>query len=177
MAQPEWTLVYPIMAFQLLATIVLSYFLLFRLKIDDQKPYVAQDNNVFIIVQFVGIICGLAGLAITSLGFVYPRGWSLVIHSTITTILVLMPYILVVLYWVYFKLKEKSKQLYDEKQLQDIYKSAVVTLFVSVAYMIFLFAANYNNLTGVVSVLWLPLYLFFVLLFFSLGNFYFSGKY
>lgn len=46
----------------------------------------------------------------------------------------------------------------------------------SALFMILLFIINYNNLLGVISILWLPLYLFSVLFLFSLTNLYFSGR-
>lgn len=175
LAQPEWSLVFPIMAFQFIAAIAFTYLHIFGFKYDESKR-IAQDSNIFLIVQYVGIICGLMGLAFASLGFFFPRAWSLQIHSTVTTIIILFPYFIVVLYWIYIKFREKTRILYDEKQLHDISKSAILTLLISVFFMTMLFISNFKNLDGVVSILWFPLYLFMILLFFSLGNFYFFGK-
>ncbi len=91
-------------------------------------------------------------------------------------ITLLIPYALVVGYWLITKLQEEHRHWYDEKQIQDIGKSAFLTLVLSVILMAMLFLINYSNLSGVVSLLWLPLYLFSVLLFFSLGNLYLTGK-
>lgn len=176
LAQPEWLMLYPIMAFQFITAIVFTYFHLFGFKKENQVEQVARDSNIFLIVQYVGIICGLMGLSLSSLGFLFPRAWSLSIHTTITSIILLIPYVLVVAYWFLVKLQEKTRQWYDEKQIQDIGKSALLTLTISVLLMTVLFVVNYNRLNGVISILWLPLYLFSVLFLFSLGNLYFSGK-
>jgi len=88
----------------------------------------------------------------------------------------LSPYVLIVIYWLITKIQEEHRQWYDEKQLQDVGKSAFLTLVISIVCMIGLFAVNYNNLGGVVRMLWLPLYLFLVLFLFSAGNLYFGGK-
>ena len=176
LAQPEWLMIYPIMGFQLMTAIVFTYLHLSGFLRRKQLKHVARDSNIFLVVQYVGIICGLMGLSLSSLGFLFPRAWSLLVHTTISSIVLLIPYVLAVIYWLITKLQEKNRQWYDEKQLQDIGKSAFLTLVISVVFMTLLFIANYNILGGVVSILWLPLYLFLVLFLFSLGNLYFSGK-
>lgn len=176
LAQPEWLILYPVMAFQFMTALVLTYAHLLKLKEESQARYVARDSNIFLIVQYVGIVCGLMGLASSSLGFLFPRAWSLQVHTTMGSAILLVPYALVVIYWFLVKFQEKARQWYDEKQMQDIGKSAFLTLLVSVVFMTLLFVINYNNLGGVVSILWLPLYVFLVLFLFSSGSLYFSGK-
>lgn len=176
LAQPEWLILYPVMAFQFMTAIVFTYLHLSGFIKGEQLKYVVRDSNIFLIVQYVGIICGLLGLSSSSLGFLFPRAWTLQIHTTISSVVLLIPYTLVVIYWLLVKLQEKTRQWYDEKQLQDIGKSAFLTLVASIIFMILLFIVNYNNLGGVVSILWLPLYLFLVLFLFSLGNLYFSRR-
>jgi len=176
LSQPEWSILFPIMAFQLITTVVFTCLHLSGFINKKQLKYVARDNNIFLIVQYVGLVCSLMGLSSSSLGFLFPRAWSLQIHTTISSIILLTPYCLAVIYWLITKLREKDRQWYDEKQFQDIAKSALLTLITSVIFMTLLFIANYNNLGGVVKILWLPLYLFLVLFLFSLGNLYFSGK-
>lgn len=176
LSQPEWSLLYPIMGFQFITTAVFTYLHLFGFKKKNQVERVVRDSNIFSVVQYVGIICGLMGLTLSSLGFLFPSAWNLDMHVTISSIVLLTPYLLAVGYWFVTKLQEEQRQWYDEKQLQDVGKSAFLTLVLSVVFMVGLFVANYSNLGGVVSVAWLPLYLFFVLLLFSAGNLYFSGK-
>jgi hypothetical protein len=174
--QPEWMLVYPIMGFQLFVALVFTYFHIAGFSKDAQHEFVARDSNIFMVVQFVGVVCGLMGLALASLGFVYASAWSLTVHTTITSIILLSPYGLAVVYWLATKLREENCQWYDEKQLLDVGKSAFLTLAASVVFMIALFIANYNNLNGVISITWLPLYLFFVLFLFSASNLFFAGR-
>jgi hypothetical protein len=174
--QPEWSLVYPIMACQFIVAIVFTYLHFFGFKKENQEKNVAKDSNIFIIAQYTGVICGLLGLVSSSLGFLFPRAWNLNIHTTIGSITILIPYILIVAYWLLIKFREKITEWYDEKQIQDIGKSSFMTLVASVIFMILLFALNYGNLDGVVSILWLPLYVFMVLFLFSLGNLYFSKR-
>ncbi len=174
--QPEWSLVYPIMAFQFLSAIIFTCFHLFGFKKENQVEDVVKDSNIFLTAQYVGIICGLLGLASSSLGFFFPRAWNLHIHTTIGSIVLLIPYVLIVVYWLSIKLKEGISDWYDEKQIQDVGKSSFMTLVASVVFMVLLFVLNYSNLNGVISMIWLPLYIFFVLTLFSFGNLYFSKK-
>ena len=176
LAQPEWSLIYPIMGFQLMVTGVFTCLHLFSFKQKDQVKHVVRDNNIFLVTQYVGLICGLMGLTFASLGFLFPRAWNLHIHVSITSILLLTPYVLAVGYWLITKLQEEKRQWYDEKQLQDVGKSALLTLISSVVFMTGLFIVNYNQLEGVIRMTWLPLYLFSILFVFSLSNLYFSNK-
>jgi len=174
--QPEWMLVYPIMGFQLFVALVFTYFHITGFSKETQQEFVARDSNIYLVVQFVGVVCGLMGLVLASLGFVYARAWSLVVHTTMSSIILLFPYGLAVAYWLVTKLREENRQWYDEKQLLDVGKSAFLTLVVSVVFMTALFIANYGNLSGVISIIWLPLYLFFVLFLFSASNLFFAGR-
>ena len=62
--QPEWFLVIPILGAQFVYAILLTclhttgYFLKAK-----HKP-VAWDVNIFLVVQYVGVVCGLMGLAL-----------------------------------------------------------------------------------------------------------------
>ncbi|MFH1890959.1 MAG: hypothetical protein ABIJ91_05370 [Candidatus Kuenenbacteria bacterium] len=174
--QPEWSLVYPIMSLQFIAAIIFIIFHLFGFKKENQVEDVVKDSNIFLVAQYVGIICGLSGFVLSGLGFFFSSAWNLYVHTIISSIILLIPYVLIVGYWLSIKLKENISDWYDEKQIQDIGKSSFMTLIISVVFMILLFALNFNNLNGVISMIWLPLYLFFVLTLFSFGNLYFSKK-
>jgi hypothetical protein len=176
LSQPEWYLLYPIMGFQFMTAILFTYLHFSGFIKKKQLKYVARDSNIFTTVQCVGVICGLIGLTSSSLGFLFPRAWNLDIHVAISSIVLLTPYALAVGYWLITKLQEEQRQWYDEKQLQDIGKSALLTLILTVVFMTVLFIANYHNLGGVISILWLPFYLFSVLFLFSVGNLYFSCR-
>jgi len=174
--QPEWTLLFAMMVFQLTTAVLFVYLHLFGFKARGQIRHVARDSNVFLLVQYVGVTCGFLGLVSSALGFVYPKAWTLLVHTTIGPIVLLTPYALVTGYWLRTKLQETHRRWCDEKQMQDVGKSALMTLAISAIFMTGLFAVHYNNLDGVVRLLWLPLYLFLVLFLFSTGNLYFSGK-
>jgi hypothetical protein len=176
MSQPEWYLLYPIMGGQFLVTLALTILLITGKFKPEHFDNIVRDSNVFIVVQYVGVICGLMGLASASLGFIFPRSWSLHIHTTMGGIVILFPYVLAVAYWLLTKFKEKDRQWWDEKQLHDIGKSALITLLTDTVLLLLLFILNFNCLDGVISVLWLPIYVFATILAFSMGNIYFSKR-
>lgn len=177
LAQPEWSILYPIMGFQLVVAVFFTYLHLFGFKQKGQLDRIVRDNNIFLVAQYVGLICSSMGLMFASLGFLFPGGWNLHMHVSITLVLLLTPYALVVGYWFLTKLQEENRQWYDEKQFQDVGRSAFLTLIVNVITMTLLFVVNYTNLDGVIRLAWLPLYLFSTLFVFSLSNLYFSNRY
>ena len=176
LAQPEWDFLYPIQGSQ--AVIVLALFILhlsgfFTKKQLDQ---IVKDSNIYLVVQYIGIISGLVSLTASLMGFIFSDAWDLTIHTVTSLTILSSPYILATLYWFVIKIREKDKQLYDEKQRLDIGRSAFITQILETLLMVLLFALNFNNLGGVISMIWLPLFLFSEILIFSLGNLYFSNK-
>ncbi len=177
LSQPEWLMVLPIMSFQLITTIALLYFHIANRFNSEQTDHAARDINIFLIVQYVGVISGLMGLGLAGLGFIFPGGWNTTTHTIMGGLVLLFPYILVIFYWFVTKWQENERQLFDEKQSIDVGKSALLTLTSNTFLMLILFIININNLDGIIHRLWLPIYLFAVIFSFSLGNLFFSRKY
>jgi uncharacterized membrane protein len=175
LSQPEWSLLYPIMIFQFLVGLSLVISHLFGFNEKNLLAEVAFDSNIFLVAQYVGLLCGFMGLSAAFLGYLFPHAWKLEVHTT-SLILLLLPYGLVTLYWFAVKLKEKPRIFFDEKQQLDVGRSAFWTLVLEVLIMTGLFIANIKDLGGVTSINWLPIFLFSTLLLFSLGNLYFSQR-
>lgn len=176
LAQPEWTLVYPIMMAQLAVTLFLLILHTSGAFIRTKPDTVVQDVNIFLIVQVVGVVCGLIGLTESVLGFFYPTSWNPLVHTVMGSIVALTPYLLMVAYWLVMKIGEKAHGFFDEKQTRDVGRSAFLTLVLMTVGMIVLFITQFNALDGVVKYLWLSIYLFGVILLFSAGNLYFSKR-
>jgi hypothetical protein len=176
LSQPEWQLVYPFIIYQFVITLIFQYCHLTGKFLVQQEEMITRDINIFLVVQVVGVVCGVLGLGLMSLGFLYSRAWTLTIHTIISMGVLLFPYVLAVGYWIFMKLKEKDRQWYDEKQSQDVGKSAFLTLVIVTFIMVALFFLHYFRLDGVIRMLWLPFYIFSTLFLFSLGNLYFSNK-
>lgn len=174
--QPEWTLLFPILIFQFATSLAFMVLHISGFFARREIPEAVRDVNVFLVVQYVGLVCGLLGLGLTSLGFVFQRGWDLHVHTLMGNSVILFPYVLVLIYWLVTKLREKDRIWYDEKQLQDLGKSALLTLLIDTLFLIALFMVNLNHLDGVIRLIWLPLHLFAVMFLFSLGNLVFSSR-
>jgi uncharacterized membrane protein len=177
MSQPEWSILYIVMAFQFVSGAFLIYINLFKSIKESEAKYIARDSNIFIIAQYIGTICGILGLSGTIVRSLFHTPlWMTKIHTTISILILLIPYVLIVIYWFIVKTREKTKEWYDEKQIQDIGRSSSLTLIISLVAMSLLYFLNYNNLDSEVSIMWLPFYVFLVLFLFSLCNLCFSLK-
>jgi hypothetical protein len=176
LAQPEWSLVYPIMGFQAIVALIFTWLHITGSFSGMQVNKVAKDSNVFMVVQYVGIICGAAGLVSNMLGFLCPRSWNPMIHSVIGSLILIFPYGLTIIYWFIIKVNEKDQRLYDEKQMLDVGRSSFLTMIICSVLMLILYSTNFQNLEGITSVLWFPLFMFTEILLFSLGNIYYSNK-
>ena len=161
------------MTFQLISTMFLTYANAYVLKDKKKDSLIAADSNVYITANFVGVIVGLLGLSGTGLNFFFPRSLGMVkYHQLISSIVLLIPYAGIVIYWLYIKMREKPKRWYDEKQLRDIGISSCVTLALGVLVMGIVYFFHFDQLYGMVSVLWFPFFVFLVLFLFSTINIY-----
>lgn len=176
LSQPEWAMFYPMFGFQFVFALTFLYFLITGFFNIQQLEEVARDVNIFLMVQYVGVICGGMGLGMAILGFVYRSGWSLVVHTILSSLTIIFPYVLAVIYWGIIKIKEKDREWWDEKQSQDVGKSALLTLGMDTLVLLALFVFNIRDLDGVVHMVWLPIYLFTSIFTFSLGNLFFSSR-
>lgn len=174
LSQPEWSLVLPIMIIQFILTILFLYIhITDRLGV-DRDDHAALDINIFLIVQYIGIVSGLMGLGLASLGFIYSSGWNVTTHSILGGIVILFPYGLGIMYWLITKFQEEDRQWFDEKQKLDIGKSALLTLSIDTFLLTILFFISIQSIGDIISKLWLPIHLYTVIFLFSLGNLIFS---
>lgn len=130
-------------------------------------------EQLFLALNIIGIVCGIIGLFIVVIDFIFRVNpdqykWAIIPYS----MFVLLPYILMLAGWFFHTFTHKISGWYDEKQKSDIFKSGMMTLLISVPVMCILFLLNYHNITGMISILWLPLYLFATLFIFSVSAFY-----
>jgi hypothetical protein len=131
-----------------------------------EKKYI--DERIFTIAQCMGILSGIMGLWLT---FTLIR--KNILMNTLWMylpfyILFLIPYMLAVIYWLSCKSKKNITEWYDEKQFQDILKSSLTTLLLSVPGLAMLLFFTIPD-----SLYWLLYYLFFILLIFSSSTLYY----
>jgi hypothetical protein len=129
------------------------------------------DEKIFTIAQCMGIVAGITGLLFT-FHFIVFVGKQLPVDKLWVLIpfyiLFLIPYTLAVVYWLLLKRKQHINDWYDEKQLQDMLKSSLTTLLLSIpGIAVFLLMKIPSHFYI------LPYYLFFVLLIFSSSTLYF----
>ena len=176
----EWTILYICHiihgVFHIL-TFILNISTLLALRTQYQPESAFKDEAVFITAQYVGILCGITGLASV---FVYmplqvPL-WILKRILNVFSTIIFVPYGLIAFYWLIMKRKEKIKEWYDEKQFRDITKASLITLILSMPCMAVMYLSNYIKTDAVTGVLWFPFYVFLMLLLFSGSTLYYSKK-
>ncbi len=159
----------------LLITNILFYIMMFVLILktiispqETNTKLRIKDQTIFTLAQYMGIISGIMGLLHT---------FSLILrHVSLDRLwiylpfyfLYLLPYLIIISYWLAMKSREKFEDWYDEKQLKDLLKSALTTLILSVPVTIlFLFFGQFAQLY------WFPYYLFSMLTLFSASTLYY----
>jgi hypothetical protein len=129
------------------------------------------DEVLFEITQYIGIICGMAGVMFTIWAFGTLQDFEIKAwHRWLFWFYcaaIIIPYFTVLIYWVARLAKRKILSLYDEKQKQDIAQSGLATWLISIPVMILVSVVNFGNNDSVTVILWFPFYLFSTLLIFS----------
>ena len=126
------------------------------------------DDRIFILAHYVGLLTGLMGLGLTILNLALRVNPELIrLGLPIMTIVILLPYILMVVYWILINRKSSIENWYDEKQWQDLGKAAIisgVTMFP--AGLVYYFTTFWSS-QAIAGVTWFPMMLFLCLLIFS----------
>jgi hypothetical protein len=125
-----------------------------------------RGEKLFILLNSIGVVCGILGLKLVYLFFKLVRR-PLYKFEIIPFIIILIPYLLIFIYWIMHSISDKKSGWHDEKQKSDIRKSAIVALLFSITLMILFFITNYGKIHGNASILWLPFYIYVVLIVFS----------
>ncbi|MFC2098160.1 hypothetical protein ACFLSP_00310 [Bacteroidota bacterium] len=170
----EWTILYVILGIQLvftfLVTAISAGVLRFIGQSNEEVELSAKDEIVFVVAQYVGIICGLIGIAWVGLGLTAGKNTGYTVYHTIaSTIMILFPYCLIVCYWFILRFNDKIGEWYDEKQWRDVTKAGFWTMLLLIPTLLFFFIAfslsgeNYST-----KFLWFPFTLYVILFFFSL---------
>jgi len=171
----EWPILYIFQGIHFLffCSMIALLMRIFRdLKSTDEQVPAKKDEIIFSIANCVGIVCGLLGLAWTFmiLGLDLPfrkLGWNFI--STI--ILILLPYGLIVIYWLIVKLREHSDEIYDEKQGKDVRRAGFTTLLFSIpCLLVFFIIFSLNQESESARIMWMPFYLFTILMIFSVST-------
>lgn len=178
----EWIYLYsaliPHVFFHVLQFILLFFtFRLLRSNEIQASEKVMKDEIIFIVAQYIGILCSIIGLGFLS--FVFLMQIPLHVLKYILPIycpFFIIPYGLICLYWIIIKRKERLPEVYDEKQWRDVSKAGLTTLLVSIPCMALLYVLNFQSMNGTIGMIWFPFYMFLILLLFSGSTLYFSNR-
>ena len=122
-----------------------------------------MNETTFIISTVIGMICGAVGLVLT---IVWPDGL-LDLHLWE---LIMLPFVLMNIYWAIIMRVQKTVIIVDEKQAYNMTSAAGVTWAWSIPIMVLVFVLYQQSVLS--GVLWFPSYLFASLLVFSAATLY-----
>ncbi len=179
----EFNILFFSQALHFIFYILMLMLLIFTRQKTIQKEDVIKDESIFINTQYIGILSGISGLVLVTVfslfySTFYPlQTWALKAGVIIISIIAVIPYSLIVFYWLVIKTREKISEWYDEKQYQDLIKSSLISLIVSILFLLIIFILQYafKNFE-LLDLIWFPLYFFFVLLLFSATTLFFIKK-
>ena len=147
------------------------------------EEIVLKDDSIFINAQYIGILSGISGLSLVIIfSTFYLRVYDLSVWATkagiiVASLLAVIPYVLIVFYWLIIKLRERINEWYDEKQYQDITRASLVALMMSIIFLLIVFIIQY--IFGdfeLLNFIWFPLYFFLILLLFSSTILFFNKR-
>jgi hypothetical protein len=126
-----------------------------------------MSEALFMLTNIIGMICGAAGLLVTF-------AWSGLIVEYHLWEIILMPFVLIYVYWGIIMRTGKSLAILDEKQSLNMASAAAMTWSISIPAMAFLFILYYQNILQ--GMLWFPYYFFVTLLIFSASTLFYFKK-
>jgi hypothetical protein len=175
----EWPVLYLSQALHFLYIILLFALIFYtrnRLR-QSQDDIVLRDEAIFINAQYIGILCSLFGIGSFSILSVLTPLWALRKGVFPVSLISILPYIIIVIYWLIIKIREKSGSWYDEKQFQDMTRGSLFTLIVSIVIMTIIYLIQYlSHAFEFITITWWPFYVFMVLLLFSGSILYYSKR-
>ncbi len=131
------------------------------------------NEAFFEIAQYVGTVCGLAGLTFTVYADVTLHDWNLrnwlIRLIMFYCLVIILPWLLMVALWLWKLARQAEKSLYDEKQKSDLALSGLTAWLVSIPVMAGVFISDLTRPGSATGFLWLPYYLFSTLFIFSLS--------
>ncbi len=127
-----------------------------------------MSENLYLIMHITGVIC--AGLGLFEIVSEFYMGLSPQTRQWFVLPILLItvaPYLLVAAGWYFNTIREHKAGNIDEKQKMDMILAGYTAWLVSIPIMLFLYIYQYNNIQGLISIFWLPIYIFTTLFIFS----------
>ncbi len=163
--QTEWdvlTVVLAVHALFFLLMIVLIFQTFRRLKRESAAETAVKDEVLFLMAQWMGVICGAVGLLVNFSFFARQIPSRQYVFLVPFYFLILLPYGLAALSWLVMQRRIKPRDWCDEKQWGDMTRAALATLVLSLPGMAFLLLFRQP-----LGMFWFPHYVFLSLFFFS----------
>jgi hypothetical protein len=143
-------------------------------------------EQIFVTMNITGIVCSIAGLAITLLYFSYlnmdiNKNRLLRRYDIAPFLFILLPYLFIAAGWIIRYIKDRLSGITDEKQVSDINRSGMIAMLVSLPLLLFIMFKTFLAtpivykeiyIAGTITILWVPLYLFLMMFIFSAGALY-----
>lgn len=156
----------------------LIYFIILARKsgrMDSTKSI--SREQIFVTLNIIGIVCSIVGILMVLIYFKFQGiQHSLRRYDIVPYGFIILPYLLVLAGWGFRYFNDRRSGWYDEKQNSNINRSGMVALMVSLPLLVFLTifcflkapaSSEQFYISGTITVLWLPFYLFIVLFVFS----------
>ncbi|NLE33772.1 MAG: hypothetical protein GX622_01570 [Bacteroidales bacterium] len=170
----EWFWLFASLLLRMAFYLALAMFIVLILKSQGAITHAAGpvvDEALFEATQWIGIVCGLTGVAFTV--YAYAVLGDAALKSWLTWLLlfycavIIMPWLVLVIYWIVRLAAKSDRTVYDEKQRHDLAFSGMVTWLSSIPLMAAIMIINFGNESHATVHLWFPFYLFTSLLIFS----------
>ncbi len=139
-------------------------------------------ETTYEITQYVGIICSIIGIAFVLYIYSVFSNNNLIISeftkflTFAACIIILLPYIIMIFYWINKLSKENDGSLIDEKQKHDLTSSGLIAFLFSILFILVFFLINHGRTGQISAFVYFPLYLFASLLVFSISVLYYFKK-
>lgn len=133
------------------------------------------DETIFEVIQYIGIVCSSIGLGfILFVCVVLSYNHHLISKSDIVImnlfcLVIFLPYISIILYWIIKLIREENPEPYDEKQKHDLAMAGLITWLLSIPIVMIYFLIDNGRVGEISKMVYLPLYLFSTLLMFSIS--------
>lgn len=133
------------------------------------------NETFFEVIQYIGIVSSLIGLGLVLFVFlvlisnhhVIKRSDIVIMNSL--CLVIFLPYISIILYWLIKLIREENPEPYDEKQKHDLAMAGLVTWLLSIPIVLTFSLFDDGRLGEISKMVYLPLYLFATLLMFSIS--------
>jgi hypothetical protein len=133
------------------------------------------DETIFEVIQYIGIVCSSIGLGfILFVCLVLSHNHHVISKSDIVImnlfcLVIFLPYITIILYWIIKLIREENPDPHDEKQKHDLAMAGLITWLLSIPFVMIYFLIDNGRVGEISKMIYLPLYLFATLLIFSIS--------